>query len=535
MGHIVPLGWSHDADVQAYVKLVTMDVNFAEQVQLSRRRGNVHPDRINHWPHVDPLESIAGSHPQDDVIVQLPEPVEVLGNDEEVTLKIQADPLQITGRYYALVQILEPVGADRFRVRHYDRATNSFEGSETIVYLPSVLPNRHGVYQSTNRGLARSPLNQQGWYIFGAQNHAGEFVVQAISPFHWLEPKADRVITGQRETIQYISRDYWKGTSQQKGKVTHTALIPTATAAAGEAGMAWQEGDRALLLELYGGIGGPKQEFMPLGIYFGHFSFGVAHVIREPLTGQLRFDIEYRQIFTHSPEGVIAGSHHWTRFMGDRQYGRIGFRPVSDILIKFPPFTDDYDFDGVIFSPMTRLIRELDVMAARYRIGDGTGTTFVSPINSCVQDSTQALLNALKRLLAEFELNPLMLKWLREHPDHEQTQRFMRLQDLLRSLDANLNPLWFTRSDWRTGELTLGRFAGETPFDTLLKTAASWRSLLPRLANDVITIIFLQLGAHVWVIRANQVGGDDPDIEPVAPTDFSWRVPNIRRAHPHYW
>jgi predicted Abi (CAAX) family protease len=99
---------------------------------------------------------------------------------------------------------------------------------------------------------------------------------------------------------------------------------------------------------------------------------------------------------------------------------------------------------------MNRLIRELDVMAARYRIGDGTGTTSVSPVNSCVQDSTQALLTALNRLVAEFELNPLMLKWLREHPDHDQTRRFLLLMDLLKSLESNLQPLGFTRSDWRT-------------------------------------------------------------------------------------
>lgn len=538
VGHILPLSWSDHPEVQAYVKLVTMDVEFAEQVQLSRRRGTVHPDRINHWPHVDPLESIAGAHPRDDVIVQLPNPVKVVDTDQDMlTLQITADPIHITGRYYALVQILGPVGNDRFRIRHYDKATDSFEGKEEIVHIPSVLPNRNGIYQSSNRGLERSPLNQQGWYIFGAQNHEAEFVVQAIAPYHLLEPKADRIITGMADTVQHLSTDYWKGTTEQKGKVTQTLLLPNARIEEAKQEIdpnIWQVGDRALLMELYGGIGGNKKEFAPLGIYFGHFSFGMAHVVREPLTDRLRFDIEYRQIFTHSPEGVIAGSNHWTRFMGDRQYGRIGFRPVSDILIKFPPFTHDYDFDGVTFSPMKRLIRELDVMAARYRIGDGTGTTFVSPINSCVQDSTHALLNALNRLLAEFELNPLMLKWLREHPDHEQTQRFMRLQDLLRSLDANLNPLWFTRSDWRTGELTLGRFAGETPLDTLIKAAASWRSLLPRLANDVITMIFLQLGATVWVIRANQVGGEDPDIEPIAPTDFSFRVPNIKRAKPHY-
>jgi predicted Abi (CAAX) family protease len=267
-------------------------------------------------------------------------------------------------------------------------------------------------------------------------------------------------------------------------------------------------------------------------MYFGHFSFGIARVLREPLTDKLRFDLDYRQIFTHSPEAVIAGSVGWTRFMGDRQYGRAGFRPVAQVLVKFPPFTEDYDFDGVTFSPMNRLVRELDVMAARYRIGDGTGTTSVSPVNSCVQDSVQALLTALNRMVAEFQLNPLMLKWLREHPDHEQTQRFCLLMDLLKSLESNLQPLGFTRRDWRTGELTLGRFAGETPGQTLINTLASWRSILPRMANDIMAMIFLQLGATVWIIRANQIGGHDPDIEPIAPTDFGFLVPRVKRAKP---
>jgi len=79
-------------------------------------------------------------------------------------------------------------------------------------------------------------------------------------------------------------------------------------------------------------------------------------------------------------------------------------------------------------------------MAARYRIGNSTGITSVSPVKSCVQDSVQALTTALNRMLAEFQLNPLMLTWLRKHPDHEQAQRFWLLKDLLRSLDASLMP-----------------------------------------------------------------------------------------------
>ncbi|MEM9817371.1 MAG: peptidase [Cyanobacteria bacterium P01_D01_bin.6] len=534
IGQTVTLQWAPDSDAQAYVQLVTMDVHFAEQVAVSRRQGTVHPDRINHWSKVDPLESIAGAHPVDDVVVLLPDPVQVVAAPEQSPqLLIQSDPVHVTGRFYGLVQIVEATGNDRFRVRHYDKATQQFKGPVEIVYIPSVLPNRNHLYQSTNRDLERSPLNSEGWYVYGAMNHEEEFVVQAIAPFHLFDLTPDIVLTQKKAALHYIHKDYWQHTGQHKGQVINSLLLPkSGDAQAAETAIQelWQVGDRALVMEVYGGIGGNKKEFAPGGVYFGHFSFGMATVIREPLTDALRFDIEYRQIFTHSPEAVIAGSNHWTRFMGDRQYGRVGFRPVADVIIKFPPFTEDYDFDGVTFSPMKHLIRELDVMAARYRIGDGTGTTMVSPINSCVQDSTQALITALNRLVAEFQLNPLMLKWLREHPDHEQTMRMRLLFDLLKSLETALQPLGFARADWRTGELTLGRFAGETPGKTVMKALASWRSLLPRLANDIITLIFLQLGATVWVTQAYQIGGCDPDIEPIAPTDFGISLPKIRRA-----
>ncbi|RZM75309.1 peptidase [Leptolyngbya iicbica LK] len=533
IGQTVALRWHDDVDTQAYVQLVTMDVHFAEQVAVSSRQGTVHPDRLNHWAKVDPLESIAGAHPIDDITVVLPASVEVLEvADQSPTLRIKSDPVHTTGRFYGLVQIEAAVGNDRFRVRHYDKATQQFSGPEEIVYIPAVLPNRDDLYQSTNRDIEQSPLNETGWYIYGALNDQDEFVVQAIAPFHLFDLTPDIVLTDPKASLRYINNEYWQDARQRKGQVVNSLLLPQvpSTDARLMVDDLWREGDRALLMEVYGGIGGNKKEFAPGGIYFGHFSFGIATVVREPLTGLLRFDIEYRQIFTHSPEGVVAGSNHWTRFMGDRQYGRVGFRPVADVIIKFPPFTEDYDFDGVKFSPMTRLIRELDVMAARYRIGDGTGTTMVSPVNSCVQDSTQALITALNRLVAEFRLNPLMLKWLREHPDHEQTHRIRLLFDLLKSLESALQPLGFARADWRTGELTLGRFAGETPGKTVMKALASWRSLLPRLANDMIAMIFLQLGATVWITQAYQIGGDDPDIEPIAPTNFSAKVPKIKRV-----
>jgi predicted Abi (CAAX) family protease len=43
-------------------------------------------------------------------------------------------------------------------------------------------------------------------------------------------------------------------------------------------------------------------------------------------------------------------------------------------------------------------------------------------------------------------------------------------------------------------------------------------------------MIFLQLGASLWLLRTNQVGGNNPSIEPIAPTDFSIAVPKVKQS-----
>jgi predicted Abi (CAAX) family protease len=531
IGQIVHLCWDNQTDVKLYVELVTQTVEFNDQARVSQQQGNIHPERINHWLNVDPLESLAGAHPHDDVIVKLPEPLRIEENGlHPPTLYIQQEPIQIRGRFYAFVKIIQFLGGDLFLVRHYCRQTQRFEGEKERVYIPSVIPNREGVLPSYNQGIKSSPLNEQGWYIYGAKNIEGWFVVQAIAPYNLFSLSPNRVIYGQKSTINYINYYYWDQTVKNQGKAYSIQLNPwkkdnKLTFQSSQ----WQEGDRGLVMHMYGGIGGKKAEFSPLGIFFGHFAFGIAKVVRDTLTEQLRFEIEYRQIYTHNPDGIIAGNLDWERYLGDRQWGWLGSRPTSDIIVKFSPLTEDYNFNGIQFSPLSYVIQELDVMAARYRIGDGTGTTFVSPINSCVQDSSQALYTALRRMTAQFELNPLIVKWLREHPHHEQTQRFIQLGNLLGSLENYLTPMGKVRSDWRYNQPTLGGFPVETPWKTLWMILSSWRTLIPRWTNDQLAMIFLQLGASLWLLRSNQVGGHDPYIKPIAPTDFGFAVPKVQQ------
>ncbi len=532
IGQIVNLRWSNDLNLQTYVQLVTTNVNFVEQVRVSKRQGNIHPDRINNWQNVDPLESLAGARPEDDVIVALPEPVTLEDTGAgRPSLYISREPIQISGRFYGLVKIQEFVGDDLFRVCHYNRNSQEFDGMEEIVYIPSVVVDRNGVLPSTNEGLENSPVNTTGWYIYGAKNAVGKFAVQAIAPRALFSVQPQTIISGKKATLDYINHKYWQEEVAPKGNIANIFLDPTEKQESKVSDTpVWQEGERALFMHVYGGIGGKKPELSPLGIFFGHFAFGIAKVVREPLTNELRFNLEYRQIYTHNCDGIISGTLSWMRYMGDRQWGWLGVRPTSEIIIKFEPMTKDYDFNGVKFSPLNYIVQELDVMAARYRTGDGRGTTSVSPINSCVQDSSQALYTALNRMVAQLKLNPLIMKWLREHPDDEQTKRFRQLTNLVKTLENHLTPLGKARTDWRYEATTLGGFPVETPLETLGQLAGSWRSLLPRFTNDQLAMIFLQFGASLSILRTHQVGGFDPDIQAIVPTDFVLFVPRVNRS-----
>ncbi|MGE5656932.1 MAG: CAAX protease [Actinomycetota bacterium] len=534
IGERVILRWSDAPNVQAYLRQVTKDVHFSPTAESKSQQGGVYPTRLNHWQLVDPLESLAGSHPEDDMIVALSDPVVVQGLEVRnaiaaetapITLVISHEPIQITGRYYGLVKFLGAVDSsatpERFRVVHFNKTSQQFDGVEEIIWLPQVVKDDNDTYPFTNRDIEQSPLNETGWYIYGTPETAGFFVVQAIAPRALFQLSATQEVVGRKAVKTFLKEESWGNLSQKKGQISST-ILSYSSQALNPSQNHWQEGTRALLVHVYGGIGGNKIEPAAQGpVYFGHFSFGVATVIREPLTNELRLDIIYHQIYTQNPDGLTAGAMHWSRYMGDRQLGWIGLRPVADTLIQFDPFTGNYQVaEGQERSPLDVLIRQLEVMAARYRIGDGSGGTYVGPANNCAQDSNQSLYAALKQMVRSVRSHPDISQsdiktWMKQHPD--QAQRLKQLEQLSEDLKWHLMPFGSARADWSTESAVLGSTLEDDPLQTLARGLVSWRTVLPRVASDSITECFLRQGATAWMLRTNQLGGHDPDIIPLAP------------------
>ena len=524
VGQRLMLRWVDHPTVKNLVRAVTHDVHFSVDAAYSAEYGgSIHPDRLNHWKQVGPLESLAAAHPTDDLIVMLEGEVQVeLAQQPHhpPILRIAHQPVEITGRYYGLVQFEFAItGTDRFQVRHFNLASRQFDGWTEVVRLPAVvMAQDYGSYPSTTHNLEQSPLNETGWYIYGAKDGAGEFVVQALAPRSLLRLQPDRVVFGNKSSYRYIRQESWANAVAQKGRISSVLCASNRHSEQIQAAIDdWQVGDRALLLHVYGGIGGAKKEpAAATPIFFGHFAYGLATVVHDPLSNERRFEIQYYQVYSHNTDGLTSGTLHWSRYMGDRQFGWAGNRPVCDILIKFEPFTDFFEVNSLRHSALSTMLSQLEAMTARYRIGDGTGATYVGPANNCAQDSNQALFASLRTLFQAIDANQTTLQsWLSQNPD--QAQRYQQLLDVKAKLYRRLQPFGAPRADWDSNEFNLGTTLEDDPLRNLWFGLGSWRTLLPRKASDMIVQVFLEHGASVWVLRTNQIGGQDLDIEPISP------------------
>jgi predicted Abi (CAAX) family protease len=566
IGKKVRLEWSQKPEIQRDVAAVTRDIQFTSEVEdLRRTTGNLYPVRLNGRTQVGPLQSMAGARPKDDVMVTLAQPTLTRQANGSSVLQIDLEPGLATGRYYTLAKILGaaantkstsipkacpgtmPCPSDLFRVQHYNPASKQFDGIQETIRIPQQPIDGFGVYSSTPRELEKSPAGAAGWYLYGAQDQAGIFTVQAIQPRSLMQLTPQQVVLGKSNGLDYLQYENWKDTEQRKGTIQTVLIDPTVNPQSVFSGVEnaaiaqWKVGDRALMMHLFGGRGGKHGEGSAVGTVTGHFAYGLAEIIRDPFTDELQWLIDYRQVYATNIEGVIAGSNSWANYMGNLQRGWLGTRPVADVIVKLDAIGQDYDFGGIQLSPLSELSRQLRLITDRYRTGDGTGSAKVTPATSCVQDANQALFLTIQTIRAKVESNPAIQQWWSSHPTDPTIKRFERLIALGNDLEKDLAPFGIVRQDWNSNATALAgtqiesrQFTNISSEGTgnIIAALKSWRSILPRQSQDELSMLFLRHGAQLWVLRTNQVGGNNPDIVPIAPTKaFAlWTIPGTQIA-----
>ncbi len=545
IGKQVRLAWNQKTTL-------TTDVKFTDSTNKSKRQGNVHPDRLNNRLRVGPLESLAGARPKDDIIISLESVFVEPKSDKFPVIRTNNEPVQITGRFYGLVDLLGPetdnnqasprvcpgtvsCESEYIRVRHYNPVSKQFDGVAETVRFPQQPAKRTGIFPSISRQLETLSVGKAGWYIYGAKDRAGVFTVQAIKPRSLFQLQPQQVIIGKNRGLSYIQVENWQNTESRRG-TAQTVLVSSQKDRSRDLVSGWKEGDslrdsyasRALVIHLFGGIGGQQGDTITLGTVTGHFAYGIAKIIRDPFTQELQFDIEYDQVYANNPEAIVAGKIAWASYMGNLQRGWLGTRPVSDVIVKLDAISRDYKFGSIVLSPLDELQRKLQIMASRYRTGDGTGSAAVTPATSCVQDSNQALYLTIESLTKKVNSNPAIQNWIAAHPSDAETLRFGQLVALGDALKQQLIPLGIVRSDWQQNAKVLSGTGYEPEFaigNNVFAALMSWRTMLPRGAHDELSRIFLKAGAQLWFIRTNGVGGFNPDIVPVAPTVLFGQFP----------
>jgi predicted Abi (CAAX) family protease len=475
---------------------------------------NKYPRRLDGLEQLSPLETLAGARPDDvqDLIGEnkTSDSIEVLirkgGLDEQGDLVTRTDPMQIVGREVALIKFISPIANndDEYQIKHYSGANSSsgFEGeSETVALLPVAQRQQ---FRSTI-SIHESPLNEYGWYAYG-ERVKGVFQIRALEPREIMSTK----LKSFRSEANFISRHNFENIKANKGTGSVTTVAKTQPEKL-------ERGDRGLVIHLFGGIGGekgdnpPKTPLTQRTFSSGHFAYGIGRVIKDSFTDEDRIDIEYKQVYAHNENAIVSGSNHWHSYSGGLKRGWMYSRPISDVFILHPQLNTPAKSLG--FDPLEEIAFELDVMAARYRSGDGTGVAAVTSVTSCAQDSNQALFLAVKN----------GLKNLSERVPQTQGQEVASLVALMTQYKNELIGWAAYRKDWqldteRNNNLIIKEpVPSKITVDQIATMIMSRNFLVPRSAHDGVAELFYSQNASLRFIRTNQIGGSNPEIFPLEP------------------
>ncbi len=560
IGKFVRLSWPKgSASATSYTPNIVFN---SEELASAQKAGNVVPTVLSGWDNVGPLESLAAARCTGLKFISVPvgggtanacdysridrifvKVAESSFDANTSTLRIAEDPTVVAGTNYTLVKDIRKTNRtwDNGKVAVYQANVyqkGTFDGITAVEF---------GVEESfgkrpnfTFNEINRSPAGAAGWYIYadtevleGASRH----IVRAIQPRALLKINGEYgKIQGTAAGSQFLK--YQDGIPPQNPYLLQNAITRPAFARLennfrkvrifpgggqplSEANpiqkivhensqRTFRVGETGLVVHLFHWITDPagKKDVGPLGMVTGHYSYGFYTVMREPITNELQFDVVYHQVYGQGPDAVISSKVSRAEYMGNFRRGWSNSIATSDVLVRAPWLDNSLDDSGnnpnggVI--PMKIFDDTLSLMLHAYRTGSGDGISSVTPWASCVQDSSQALFIAMKRV--EKELIARRGAAYCSIPEFGRVCGLAnRLQQVFDSSEIFNNAL--VRGDWINNAINMDIRRTTGRVESGLVTLQSYKTALPRNAFNLFLSSMLESGSNLVLMDNVQIGG----------------------------
>jgi predicted Abi (CAAX) family protease len=380
---------STNANAAARFEAARVDVVFNQKAKTNAEN-DVMPTGIDGWKNVSPLESLAAGAAGNQIQAELHSP-RIRVTDTSVELFIIDEPVVLDGSRQALIKFDKKIDNTTYLVRNYNPATKAFDGAQetmTVDFQKDV----QGSFGETKTldSIENHELNNGGWNVYGERTASG-FVIKAIESYKLFQVRtaADFDQTFTPVTQPGLRSVYWNVSAADKMKIKKYAQLSSESALP-------KVGDEFLIAH---GFGAWNQEGQMFGLVRGHASLGYAKVSQHPITGEPRMDIVYTQVYNQSSEGLFAAEFHQHAYSGNLYRGRMFIRPIADVALQLPQsLRGEITIDGEKTTVLQAIRHQINQMMRGYRTGFGHGYTQITLLTSCVHDSGNELIRALKKI-----------------------------------------------------------------------------------------------------------------------------------------
>lgn len=450
--------------------------------------------RLDGLQNVSALESLAASRDNDKVRVELRGAIQVLNQK----IIINKEPILIEGVEKCLVKFVSTDSNATANVVEWNSETRTYSGSNTEVkldfrrHLPQYNDPNNGLEFIDFSGIENQQANTAGWNAY-IERVNGKPVIRAIEPYGLFEANNSLAENASDTTSLRESRkDYWKINNEDKGKIKQISYL-----AEGIESYEPTLGQEFLVVHAFGSY---NDHGMSLGYYRGHASFGFGKTVIHPITGDLVYEVIYKQTYAQNGTGLFAGSMHWHAFAGDLYRGRMFYRPIVDLM--YPLGNLSNDIEGRNFR--AELERSIDEMSIKYRVGFGTGWSMVTLLTSCVHDSGNILIEQLDKFN----------RFLRGK------RSYRKERDLVRALKNRLGNVVLPDQMFRNPDLIPEGI--DSKLSTIVQARRNLNISIPRNFQDQVYLGFMDhaleyQSAPVIAFRTVQIGDELPEISAQSP------------------